>query len=107
WPGNASGVLACVLLARSRRSWRLGAQRSAGMRRGWWALGIAVAIALTAPALYRDLPHALHGDPNAIGNLASALGNFGMFWVALPLLMTALALRDGLLGWPLVHMTVS
>jgi len=104
---NAAQVVGTWMLA---RAWRVAELSLPGPR--WGQAGVAlaavvVAAALAGPPLAANADDLLAGDPGALAGVASALGDAVALCLIAPLLLTALALRGGLLGWPWSLLTTS
>src|SRR5262249_59047068 len=69
-------------------------------------LGRLVAAA-AGPAVLRSAGPLLQGDLSRAAGVFSALGDMVSLWLIAPLLLTALALRGGLFGWPFALLTTS
>lgn len=68
---------------------------------------VAVVVLVTAPGVLRNASRVEGGDIAALANLASAVGDAVSLFLIAPLLLTALALRGGLFGWPYSFLTTS
>lgn len=104
---NLSNVIGYFILA---KAWRVAGLEFPGSETKKLmimslTIGAALAVAGTA-AIYsfRDL---MGGDVLAIRGVASSLADLVTFCMIAPLLMTALALRGGILVWPWALITVS
>lgn len=64
-------------------------------------------LAVTGPGLLRDVGRIGIGDVQALTGAASAVGDALSLVLIAPLLLTALALRGGLFGWPYSLLTAS
>ncbi len=97
---NLSAVIGTWLLARAWKVAGLDAGRP-GLR--WIVIlaGLALAVVLSGLPAYADFVTLIHTPRwGAADGLASELGDFLTFALVAPLLLTALALRGGALGWP-------
>jgi hypothetical protein len=85
------------------RTWKVAALSLPGSRRNQWlVLAAVVALALTfaGPGVVGSLQRMTRGDADAVAGVASSLGDaFALCFIG-PLLLTALALRGGAMGWP-------
>lgn len=105
--GNVSQVIGTWLLA---RAWKVAdlSLPGSGRGRGWvTALAVLLAAAFAGPGVLTNLQRVLAGDLGALTGAASALGDMISLCLIAPLLLTALALRGGLFGWPWSLMTTS
>ncbi len=105
--GNTSAVVGIVMLS---RAWRIAELELPGPE---WAqlfvqlIAVALALILAGPAAVYSLGRVLDGDYFAIEWLSSALGDIICLGLIAPLLLTALALRGGVLSWPWIFQTLS
>lgn len=105
--GNVSQIWGTWILA---RAWKVAALELPLSRRVRLLLTIAVIVvvaAATAPGVVDNLSRIGNGEPEALAGLASALGDGLALCLIAPLLLTALALRGGLFGWPFSLLTAS
>lgn len=70
-------------------------------------IGVAVAAACAGPQIYFDSAGALQGNVRAIVFVVSGIGDIFALALIVPVLLTAIALRGGLLRWPWGLMTAS
>ena len=104
---NVSQVIGTAMLA---RAWKIadlalpGTGRSRAVVVGVTA---ALALALAGPAVVSSVGRMASGDLLATSGAASALGDMISLCLIAPLLLTALALRGGLIGWPWALLTSS
>jgi hypothetical protein len=103
---NVAGALAAVLLARVGRLIGLGLP-SLAWRRTALSAAIVAAALIVGWGAWKDLGHALGGDPVAITAVASDVGDLICFSAIAPLLLIALAMRGGTLAWPWGLITAS
>jgi hypothetical protein len=68
---------------------------------------VVVVVAVTGPGVLHNAGRVESGDIAALTGLASALGDAISLFLIAPLLLTALALRGGLFGWPYSLLTTS
>ena len=68
---------------------------------------VAVVLAVTGPGMLRNAALVGRGDVAALTGSASAVGDAVSLLLIAPLLLTALALRGGLFGWPYSLLTTS
>lgn len=104
---NAGGVSGVWMLS---RTWRV-----AGIALPWspvrreivrW-LGIVAGFAIAGPSLYFSILKAMDGDVRSIVFAVSSAADICSVALIVPVLLTTLALRGGLLGWPWGLMTAS
>lgn len=104
---NLSQVVGTWMLARVGRMAGLGVPVS---RRAEWsvtALAILLAAAFAGPGVVTNARRVADGDLAALGSSASALGDMVSLCLIAPLLLTALSLRGGLIGWTWTLLTAS
>ncbi len=105
--GNVSQIWGTWILA---RAWKVAAlqlpvSRAVQLR---LTIGLIVVVAaVTAPGVVENVSRIGAGEPEALAGLASALGDGLALCLIAPLLLTALALRGGLFGWPFSLLTAS
>lgn len=97
---NLSGAAGAVMLARAWRVGGLDLPGSEWQRRALLAFTVALALVASGPATMETLPGLRRGAPSALMGLASNLGDAVALSVMAPLLLTAIALRGGLLLLP-------
>jgi hypothetical protein len=102
---NAAGVVGMALLARAWTVAGIDDERSRLERWSLVAVGVAIAFIATAWPLTHDLSQALRGRPFALSAVASDAGDAVSFVLLVPLALTALAMRGGLLLWPWALLT--
>jgi hypothetical protein len=102
---NASAVVGMVIFGRVYRTADLTLPGSPLTRRLWTAVAVAVASLILVPALFADVAQIRLGDYHGMAGVASDLGDLICFSVVVPILLTALALRGGLLVWPWALLT--
>ncbi len=104
---NLLAVIGTLMIA---RAWKVAGMSLPG---SWSARGAAVgialgiALALAGPSAYVNLGLSLHGDPRGLIGLASDLGDILSTTLLAPVLLTAIAVRGGLLRWPWGLLTAS
>jgi len=104
---NAGAVTGVWMLS---RTWQV-----AGIALPWSPLrreivrwiGIVVGLAIAGPTFYVSIDGALKGQVRAIVYAVSSLGDIFSLAFIVPVLLTTLALRGGLLSWPWGLMTAS
>jgi hypothetical protein len=104
---NAGAVTGVWMLS---RTWQV-----AGIALPWSPLrreivrwvGIVVGVVIAGPSLYLSIDGALKGEIRAIVYVASSTGDIFAMALIVPVLLTTLALRGGLLSWPWGLMTAS
>lgn len=104
---NVSQVIGTWMLA---RTWKVARLELPGSRASQWAtVGVVgvLAAACAGPGVVRSGLAVLHGDLSRASGVASGLGDMVSLWLIAPLLLTALALRGGLFGWPFSLLTAS
>jgi hypothetical protein len=104
---NVSQVVGTWMLA---RTWKVAHLALPGSATAQWltvALVGVLAAAFAGPSLLRSGGPLLQGDLSRAAGVFSALGDMVSLWLIAPLLLTALALRGGLFGWPFALLTAS
>jgi hypothetical protein len=104
---NLSQILGTWMLA---RAWNRAALALPVSRTGQWllvAIVLTVAVAVTGPAFQQSVGRVREGYVAAVAGVASAFGDAVSLCLIAPLLLTALALRGGLFGWPFSLLTAS
>ena len=104
---NAGAVTGVWMLS---RTWKV-----AGIALPWAPLrrevvrwiGIVVGFAIAGPSLWFSIEGALNGQVRAIVYAVSSAGDIFSLALIVPVLLTTLALRGGLLSWPWGLMTAS
>lgn len=104
---NAGAVTGVWMLS---RTWKI-----AGIALPWSPLrrevvswiGIVVGLAIAGPSLWFSISGAMKGEVRAIVNVVSSAGDIFSLTLIVPVLLTTLALRGGLLSWPWGLMTAS
>ncbi|HMI83120.1 MAG TPA: hypothetical protein VK550_03450 [Polyangiaceae bacterium] len=104
---NAGAVTGVWMLS---RTWKV-----AGIALPWSPLrreivrwvGIVVGFAIAGPSLWFSIEHAMQGQVRAIVSAVSSAGDILTLALIVPVLLTTLALRGGLLSWPWGLMTAS
>lgn len=97
---NLSFVAGTFLMA---RAWQVAGFEHAGSpwrRRTVVAVAVLVALAISGAALVIDVRGAIEGNPRALVGIASELGDMFSLVLIAPVLLTALAMRGGVLLWP-------
>jgi hypothetical protein len=104
---NLAGVIGTFLLA---RAWQVAGILLPGSARARWvifAAGVLLALATAGHATVIDTRELLGGNPQRLVSVASDLGDIFSLVLIAPVLLTAIALRGGLLAWPWALMTAS
>jgi hypothetical protein len=104
---NASQVVGTWLLA---QAWQRASLALPGSQASQWGVrigAIVLAVAFAGPGVVSGLARLAGGDWAALAGAASALGDMISLCLIAPLLLTALALRGGLFGWPFWLLTTS
>ena len=97
---NLSAVIGTLMIARAWRVAGMELPGSWGLRGAAIAVAFGIALALAGPSAYVNLGGALRGDPRGLIGLASDLGDILSTTLLAPVLLTAIAVRGGLLRWP-------
>jgi hypothetical protein len=104
---NVSQVIGTWMLA---RTWKVAQLELPGSRTAQLATVAVVgllAAAFAGPSVVISGRAVLAGDLTRASGVASGLGDMISLWLIAPLLLTALALRGGLFGWPFSLLTAS
>jgi hypothetical protein len=104
---NLSQVAGTWMLA---RTWKVAQLALPGSAAAQWltvALVGLLAALCAGPSVIRSGGPLLQGDLSRAAGVFSALGDMVSLWLIAPLLLTALALRGGLFGWPFALLTAS
>jgi hypothetical protein len=104
---NLSQVVGTWMLA---RTWKVAQLALPGSAAAQWATVAVVGVlaaAAAGPSVLRSGGRLLQGDLSVSAGVFSALGDMVSLWLIAPLLLTALALRGGLFGWPFALLTTS
>ncbi len=105
--GNVSQIWGTWILARAWKVAALELPVSRSVQRLLTGGMVVIVAAATAPGVLENLSRIRTGEPEALAGLASALGDGLALCLIAPLLLTALALRGGLFGWPFSLLTAS
>jgi hypothetical protein len=104
---NLSQVIGTWMLARTWKVAQLALPGSVAAQWATVALVGVVAAAAAGPGVIRNGGLLLRGDFTRAAGVFSSLGDVFSLWLIAPLLLTALALRGGLFGWPFALLTTS
>jgi hypothetical protein len=104
---NAFQVVGMLLLARAWRVAGLEPPVTRARRLGLYLAAALVALAIAGPAVLQNLRALVGGELGSLVFTASGLGDIVSMVLIAPLLLTALSLRGGLLGWPWWLLTAS
>lgn len=104
---NLSQVVGTVMLA---RAWWISGLTLPGSRLTQFVTVVGVALlafGAGGPPVVSHIADVAGGDLKSIRYLASSLGDLTTFLLLAPVLLTAVALRGGSIGWPWALLTVS
>lgn len=104
---NIGGIFSTWMLARTGHMAGIDFAISPTLRRAAWAVALVVAVAASGPGLVTAGQNFADGKMGALVSVASRTGDIFSFVLIAPLLLTALALRQGLLVWPWALLTAS
>ena len=104
---NIGGIFSTWMLARTGHVAGIDFATSPTLRRLAWAVALVVAVTASGPGLLRAVHRLEDGQLGAIVSIASRTGDIFSFVLIAPLLLTTLALRQGLLVWPWALLTAS
>ena len=96
---NTAGVVGFILFARAFRAGGLELPGGLALKAAVYVGAVALAVALSAVALVDHVGRLGQGT-DAVGAIASDLGDLAGFALIAPIFLTALALRGGALAWP-------
>jgi len=104
---NALLVAAMWLFARAYRVAGISLPGSRFRQITVGAAAAIVAVGIAGPSLWGELEKLAGGDVNAIAGVVSSLGDIVSTTLLAPILLTAVAMRGGLLVWPWAFMAAS
>ncbi|MET0593797.1 MAG: hypothetical protein ABW133_13930 [Polyangiaceae bacterium] len=104
---NIGGIFSTWMLARTGMIAGIDIVISPIYRRAAWVVALVVALAATGPGLLTAIGRLAGGNPAALVSVSSRTGDIFSFVLIAPLLITTLALRQGLLVWPWALLTAS
>lgn len=104
---NLSAVIGTLMIARAWSVAGMALPGPVGARAVAFGAALAVAVALGGASAYLNLTASLQGDARAMIGLASDVGDILSTTLIAPLLLTAIAVRGGLLRWPWGLLTAS
>ncbi|HMI89095.1 MAG TPA: hypothetical protein VK550_33685, partial [Polyangiaceae bacterium] len=104
---NIGGIFSTWMLASTGHMAGIHVAISPVLRRLAWAVALVVAVAASGPGLVTAGRAFASGNPGALVSVASRTGDIFSFVLIAPLLLTTLALRQGLLVWPWALLTAS
>ena len=104
---NACGVVGIWMLSRTSEVAGIALPGSSQRQLLARVFGVVVGLAIAGPAIYLDLGHALQGQVRSIVFVISGIGDVISLALIVPVMLTALALRGGLLLWPWGLLTAS
>ncbi len=104
---NVCGVIGTLLLARAWRVAEIMLPGSPAARAGVLVAATVLSLATAGYSTFLDMRQLIDGDPQRLVSVASDLGDIISLILIAPVLLTAIALRGGLLVWPWALMTAS
>jgi hypothetical protein len=104
---NIGGIFSTWMLARTGKLAGIDIVISPYLRRGAWLVAAVIAGTAAGPGIVRAVGRLANGNPAALVSFASRMGDICSFVLIAPLLLTTLALRQGLLVWPWALLTAS
>jgi hypothetical protein len=104
---NIGGIFSTWMLARTGHMAGIDFATPPFLRRAAWAVAFVVAVTASGPGLLTAAHNLARGNPGALVSVASRTGDICSFVLIAPLLLTTLALRQGLLVWPWALLTAS
>ena len=104
---NVGGIFSTFMLARTGHLAGIDIVISPHLRRLAWLVAAVIAVTAAGPGIVRAVGRLANGNPAALVSFASRMGDIFSFVLIAPLLLTTLALRQGLLVWPWALLTAS
>jgi hypothetical protein len=104
---NAAQIWGTWILARAWKVASLELPASRAAQRAVVGAVVMLVLAVTAPGLWQNAVRVHTGEYEALAGLGSAAGDAIALCLIAPLLLTALALRGGVFGWPFSLLTAS
>jgi hypothetical protein len=104
---NIGGIFSTWMLARTGQIAGIHVVIAPAQRLLAWVVALVVAVAASGPGLLTSARNLAAGNPGSLVSVASRTGDIFSFVLIAPLLLTALALRQGLLVWPWALLTAS
>jgi hypothetical protein len=104
---NIGGIFSTWMLARTGAIAGIDIVISPLYRRAAWIAAFVIAVTATGSGLVSAIQKLSAGNMAMIVSVASRLGDIFSFGLIAPLMLTALALRQGLLVWPWALLTAS
>jgi hypothetical protein len=104
---NIGGILSNLMLARTAHLAGIDIVISPHLRRLAWLVAAVIAAAASGSGIVRGVGRLVNGNLSAIVAIASRTGDIVGFVLIAPLLLTTLALRQGLLVWPWALLTAA
>lgn len=104
---NAAGVIGSWMMARVWHVAGIALPGSKASQRAALAVGVAIAVAVVGWGAWKDLQQTLTGDRESLIGLASDIGDIISFSLIAPILLTAIAMRGGTVGWSWALITAS
>jgi hypothetical protein len=104
---NTAAIVGTWMLA---HAWRVAGIELPGSRASRVTVGLlalALALAAAGPPAFIELRGLFQGGVSHLANVASCLGDIVSFSLIAPMLLTAVALRGGLLCWPFALLTAA
>jgi hypothetical protein len=97
---NSCGVIGVWMLSRTSEVAGIALPGSSERQLLARALGLVLGLAIAGPSLYVEIGHALEGQVFSIVLIISGIGDVISLALIVPVMLTAVALRGGLLLWP-------
>jgi len=104
---NIGGIFSTWMLASTGRIAGIDVVISPVKRGAAWVVALVVAWTAAGPGLMTAIGKFAAGNPASLVSIASRSGDICSFVLIAPLLLTTLALRQGLLFWPWALLTAS
>jgi hypothetical protein len=104
---NIGGIFSTWMLARTGHIAGIHDVISPNLRRVAWLVALIVAVTASGPGLVTAARNLANGNSGALVSVASRTGDIFSFVLIAPLMLTTLALRQGLLVWPWALLTAS
>jgi len=104
---NIGGIFSMLMLARTGQLAGIDIVISPHLRRLAWLVAAVIAGAASGPGIVRGVGRLVNGNLAGIVTVASRTGDIVGIVLIAPLLLTTLALRQGLLVWPWALLTAA
>lgn len=104
---NLAGVIGSFMMAHVWRVAGIALPGSKTSQRAAMLAGVAIAVAVVGWGAWKDCQMMLGGDHESVVGFASDMGDIISFSLIAPILLTAVAMRGGTVGWSWALITAS